>query len=181
MSPDEIAKIETYLKERYVLISKAVLTAILVTAGLSTVVGAWGAAKAAIESSAAKKATEEIIALRNAVATLHNESKADKDKIAALLADAMQGKIGDVDIAGNLNVSGRVSIKEAEIGKSLLVGVGGAGLYIQHDDQDTTSLAIGWGGAKNSDKQKRYDRLPFFARVKVDGSKPENVGFSESK
>jgi hypothetical protein len=53
---EELAKFESTLKERYVLVSKPVLTAILLTASLTTVGGAWAVTQEAIRSTFAKKA-----------------------------------------------------------------------------------------------------------------------------
>jgi hypothetical protein len=108
----DFEKFEQRLKARYFLVSKPVVTTILVMAGLGTIGGAWAAAKAEVARTAEKITADDL-------AKLANKAKEDGAEIEKILEAAQQNRFSNVEVDGTFKVKGK--IVAGEISSNVLV------------------------------------------------------------
>lgn len=82
--------------------------------------------------------------------------------VTGLLSD---GSIGDV------KVNGQIHARSAEFNESVLVGIGGQGIWLMTGKDDekgsrSSAISMGWGGVNPAEPYRRYARVPFFVHVK---------------
>lgn len=82
--------------------------------------------------------------------------------VSGILSD---GSIGDIKVAGQIHA------KSAEFNESVLVGIGGQGIWLMTGKDDekgirSSAISMGWGGVTSADRYRRYARVPFFVHVK---------------
>ena len=108
----------------------------------------------------------------------YKDSSEDTDKKIQELHEAIKkiheevsiGKFRDLQITGTLSVEGDSNLNEVNAEKvnakeHILLGGGGIGLFLYSDPERIPSISMGYGGAVNPDKAKRYAHPKYFVRL----------------